>query len=252
MPAPPAEDIRRIPNNPGASGAGPGGMVLAQGKNGLFRRGLLAKGCKEDSVRAQCVARSSWQPGRGLSLRLITAALWLGSCPHRPQGFFLVDQRMKKRILLADDDEPVRTMVGRVLELEDYEVLVARSGTEAVNKALTIPPDLVLLDIGMPDKDGWEAFALINRVQPFVPVILITARLNQQRAAAAAGIEALMEKPLDLALLLKTIRDLLDQSDQERARRLGSLESRNSPGHCLSQVERGQSRSGKEFSSPKP
>ena len=161
-------------------------------------------------------------------MRLITAALWLGSCPHRPQGFFLVDQRMKKRILLADDDEPVRKMVGRVLELEDYEVLVARSGTEAVNKALTIPPDLVLLDIGMPDKDGWEAFALINRVQPFVPVILITARLNQQRAAAAAGIEALMEKPLDLALLLKTIRDLLDRA------------------------ERGQSRSGKEFSSRKP
>ena len=113
---------------------------------------------------------------------------------------------MKRRILLADDDESVRIMVGRVLESEDYEVVLARTGREAISRALSGAPDLVLLDITMPDKNGWEAFELIDRIHPFVPVIVITARPNQHDYATQVGIDALMEKPLDLALLLKTIR----------------------------------------------
>ena len=58
---------------------------------------------------------------------------------------------MKRRILLADDDESVRIMVGRVLESEDYEVVLARTGREAISRALSGAPDLVLLDITMPD-----------------------------------------------------------------------------------------------------
>ena len=127
---------------------------------------------------------------------------------------------MKRRILLADDDESVRTMVGRVLQMEDYEVLFAQTGREAIRKALSEEPDLVLLDITMPDKDGWQAFELIERMHPFVPVIVITARPNQHQRASQTGIDALMEKPLDLALLLETIRHLLDESDQERVKRL--------------------------------
>lgn len=127
---------------------------------------------------------------------------------------------MKRRILLADDDESVRKMVGRVLESEDYEVLLAQTGCEAMNKALTGSPDLVLLDISMPDKDGWEAYHLIDRLQPLVPVIVITARPNEHQHAFEVGVDAIMEKPLDLAELLKMIRDLLDRSDLNRARKL--------------------------------
>ena len=111
-------------------------------------------------------------------------------------------------------------MVGRVLESEDYEVVLARTGREAISRALSGAPDLVLLDITMPDKNGWEAFELIDRIHPFVPVIVITARPNQHDYATQVGIDALMEKPLDLALLLKTIRELLDESDQQRVKRL--------------------------------
>ncbi len=127
---------------------------------------------------------------------------------------------MKRRILLADDDESVRKMVGRVLESEDYEVMLAQTGREAIIRALSSSPDLVLLDLNMPDKNGWEAFELIERIHPHVPVIVITARPNQHERATQAGIDALMEKPLNLELLLKTIRSLLDQSDQDRIRRL--------------------------------
>jgi DNA-binding response OmpR family regulator len=125
-----------------------------------------------------------------------------------------------RRILLADDDESVRRMVGRVLESEHYVVLQARTGREAISAALSGAPDLVLLDIGMPEKDGWEAFELIDRIRPFVPVIVITGRASQRDRATQAGIDALMEKPLDLTALLKTIHDLLGQSDLERVHRL--------------------------------
>jgi len=127
---------------------------------------------------------------------------------------------MKRRILLADDDESVRKMVGRVLESEDYDVLFARTGHEAMNQAVTGSPDLVLLDLGMPDKDGWEALRLIDRLQPCIPVIVITARPNEHERAIRAGVEAFMEKPLDPPTLLKVIRDVLDKVDLERAQKL--------------------------------
>ena len=84
---------------------------------------------------------------------------------------------MNKTILLADDDDSVRHTLGRVLQSEEYNVLLARTGREAVAEFLhNGPPDLVLLDLNMPDKDGWEAFHLMNRLEPIVPVIVITAR----------------------------------------------------------------------------
>jgi two-component system response regulator MprA len=127
---------------------------------------------------------------------------------------------MRKRILLADDDNAVRESLGRVLESENYEVLLACTGREAVHHFTANAPDLVLLDLNMPDKDGWEAFDLMEKVHPLIPTIIITARPHQHQRANGMGIDALMEKPLDLPLLLQTIRRLLDESDEERLARL--------------------------------
>jgi len=127
---------------------------------------------------------------------------------------------MKKRILLADDDESVRKMVARVLESEDYEVLPAKTGREAVAKFMSGSPDLILLDLNMPEQDGWQAFGWISHQHPFVPVIIITARPNQYPRAVDMGIDALMEKPLDLPVLLRTIRDLLAEPEDQRVARL--------------------------------
>jgi CheY-like chemotaxis protein len=127
---------------------------------------------------------------------------------------------MKKKILLADDDESVRKMVGRVLETAGYAVLPATTGQEAVARHQSGQPDLVLLDLKMPDHDGWESFKQISEANPLVPVIVITAWPNQYDEAVQRGIDALMEKPLDIALLLQTIQDLLAESEQDRARRL--------------------------------
>ena len=121
--------------------------------------------------------------------------------------------------MLADDDSSIRTMLGRILETE-HCVVVASTGREAASQFLSgHPPDLVLLDLNMPDKDGWEACHLIRTLDTLVPVIVITARPNQYEEAARRGVDALMEKPLDLPLLIQSIDDLLRESDESRYRR---------------------------------
>lgn len=117
-----------------------------------------------------------------------------------------------KTILLADDDPAIRQMLGQVLALEQYNVIYAATGRETAAQFISCVPDLVLLDLNMPDRDGWDAFHLMNSTHPLVPVIVITARPHQQERATALGVTSLMEKPLDIALLLRTVRDLLDRA----------------------------------------
>ena len=116
---------------------------------------------------------------------------------------------MKHKILLVDDDPGVRRMLLRVLEEEDYAVVPAADGLEALESATSNAPDLVLLDLNLPHQNGWETFKRLVADNPSLPVIIITARANQLFPALAAGAGALMEKPLDLPKLLRTIRDLL-------------------------------------------
>ncbi len=132
----------------------------------------------------------------------------------------LLPRPVRKSILLSDDDRSVRELLGRVLESEHYEVVYAKTGREAVARFHAGPPDLVLLDLNMPEQDGWEVFGQICAKDPLVPVIVITARPEQHRQAIELGIDALMEKPLDLPLLLDTIRTLLEETESERVRRL--------------------------------
>ncbi len=127
---------------------------------------------------------------------------------------------MNKRILLVDDDEAVRKMVGRVLESAGYQVLLAASGREAVAKFRNGQPHLVLLDLKMPDQDGWAAFEEVSQHDPLVPVIVITAWPNQYEQAVQRGIDALMEKPLDMAVLLVNIQRLLEEPEKKRTARL--------------------------------
>jgi CheY-like chemotaxis protein len=136
--------------------------------------------------------------------------------------FALKATSVMKTILLADDDAAIRQTLGQILVLEQYSVVFAATGREAATKFISRLPDLVLLDLNMPGRDGWEAFHLMNDTLPLVPVIVITARPHQQERAASSGVAALMEKPLDIPLLLKLIRDLLSNSASKPGLRLAA------------------------------
>src|SRR5437773_2247279 len=109
---------------------------------------------------------------------------------------------MKSKILLVDDDPAVRRMLSRVLEDEDYTVLLATNAAEALEVASAAGVDVALLDLNLPDQTGWELFERLISAHPLLPIVILTARANQLFPALAAGVGALMEKPLDLPKLL--------------------------------------------------
>jgi len=111
------------------------------------------------------------------------------------------------------------------LSAEGYNVLPATNGAEALEFAGKAHFDLVLLDLNMPGMDGWDTFEQLTEKKPLLPVIVITARPNQRFTALAAGIGALMEKPLDIQKLFATIRGLLDEPEDVRIARLAGRPS---------------------------
>ena len=128
-------------------------------------------------------------------------------------------------ILLVDDDAGVRVSLQDMLVAEGYLVIPADDGQQALELIASISIDLVLLDLNMPRKNGWDTFERLSAEHPLVPVILITARPNQLFTAVGAGVGALLEKPLDIPHLLTTIGRLLTESSEVRLRRLAGHES---------------------------
>ncbi len=114
---------------------------------------------------------------------------------------------MKKTLLIADDDLSVRKALGKVLKDAGYDVMEASNGAQTVEQFTTGQVDLLLLDIGLPIRNGWEIFESIISQAPAFPIIVIAGKENQVDTALAAGVGALMEKPLDVAQLLKPSRN---------------------------------------------
>lgn len=127
------------------------------------------------------------------------------------------------RILVADDDASIRESLGKLLRNSGYQVTFAADGQEAIEKFDADQINLVLLDLQMPNKSGWDAFERVTATNPLVPVIIITGRQNQQELAAGAGVGTLMQKPLDVPALLQTIAKLLAESAETRLKRLAGL-----------------------------
>jgi len=125
-----------------------------------------------------------------------------------------------KRILVADDDATVRAALAGVLESEGYVVDEAHNGIEAVTRAIEHSPNLVLLDLAMPHWDGWKALGRLDRVKHLLPVIVITARPNQYEEAVRLGVDAFMEKPLNIPVLLCAIKRLVNESPERRMARV--------------------------------
>jgi DNA-binding response OmpR family regulator len=129
-----------------------------------------------------------------------------------------------KRILVADDDATVRGSLAAVLESEGYAVDEAHDGIETVSQAIEHSPDLVLLDLNMPRLDGWLTLLRLDQVSPVLPVIVITARPHQYMEAVCRGVDAFMEKPLNIPVLLRTIKRLVSETREQHASRLTNRE----------------------------
>jgi DNA-binding NtrC family response regulator len=126
----------------------------------------------------------------------------------------------KKKVLVVDDDTSVRESLGKVLGDAGYEVLLATDGLEARERLDSDPVDLLLLDINLPRQNGWDTFERITSQDPTIPIIIVTGQPDQYPTALAAGVGALMEKPVDVPQLLQTIEELLVEPREDRLRRM--------------------------------
>ena len=126
----------------------------------------------------------------------------------------------RKRVLIVDDDALVRASLASVLECEGYEVYGAADGQAAVKSAIDHVPDLVLLDLNMPNMDGWSAFTKLEHTRPLIPIIVITARPHQYKNAVRLGVDAFMEKPLNIPVLLRAIRKLTHEPEDRHTKRI--------------------------------
>lgn len=119
----------------------------------------------------------------------------------------------KKRILVVDDSEQIRQSLERLLRSENYDVLLATNGQEALAMIECKAVDLILLDLAMPGLSGWETLRRLSDFSPPVPVVVMTGHAQQRTWVESLGARALFEKPLDPAGILQTIHEVLrDQS----------------------------------------
>jgi CheY-like chemotaxis protein len=127
-----------------------------------------------------------------------------------------------KTVLYVDDDLPSRELCRRVLEDEDYRVLLAEDGAEAVDVVKAESPDVVVLDIRMPQKGGLEAAEEINAINAELPIILYTGNddvcLSDHRAQYAS---ACISKGSSFTELVLAISRVLSQAKQDASLRFG-------------------------------
>ncbi len=125
-----------------------------------------------------------------------------------------------RTILIAEDNEDLRGMLGQFLGANGYRTVGAADGHEAVEAAARERPDLIIMDLGMPGMDGLSAVAEIRRHESDeTPVVIVSAydRLEFRTEAVAAGCAGFITKPVDPAELLKTIRMLLERVEGDAA-----------------------------------
>jgi two-component system, cell cycle response regulator DivK len=123
------------------------------------------------------------------------------------------------RVLLVEDNELNRDMLSRRLARRGFHVVTAVDGEAAIQQTNEIKPDLILMDMGLPGLNGWDATRRIkaNPETNAIPVIALTAHaMNVDREQAlAAGCDAFETKPVELDRLLSTIRNLLSAREQK-------------------------------------
>lgn len=121
------------------------------------------------------------------------------------------------RILYIEDDPEMIDLVAMILKRRDVILVGAQGGREGLEVAKKNPPDLILLDLMMPDMDGWEVYQQIKNSENLhaTPVIIITAKaqnIDRVLGLEVAGVDDYISKPFHPSDLLKSIDTLLSRN----------------------------------------
>jgi two-component system OmpR family response regulator len=121
------------------------------------------------------------------------------------------------RLLVVDDEPTILELLAGTLRFAGFDVLTAVSGAEALRAAAAVKPDLILLDVMMPDCDGFDVIRRIRASGPRIPVIFLTARdsVNERVTGLTLGGDDYVTKPFSLDEVLARIRAVLRRSRGE-------------------------------------
>ena len=119
-------------------------------------------------------------------------------------------------ILLVEDNEMNRDMLSRRLQRKDYKVISAINGEDAVIIAKQLSPDIILMDMELPIKDGWVASKEIKAIMPSTPIIALTAHAfaGDKEKALSAGCDDYATKPVDFNALIGMLNKYRDLNFQ--------------------------------------
>lgn len=125
---------------------------------------------------------------------------------------------MKAHILVVDDDPRITDLLRRVLAYEGYTVAMAATGTEALNRTLERPPDLIVLDIMLPGLNGLEVAKRLRAAGDNVPILMLTARdaIADRVKGLEIGADDYLVKPFAPEELVARVKALLRRSREER------------------------------------
>ena len=120
----------------------------------------------------------------------------------------------QKRILIVDDEFDIVSVMERRLTVENYEVITARNGNDAITFARLYSPDLIIVDVGLADMHGGEVIGKIRENESLkdVPCIVISAlysKADQIEKKGLFGAEALFAKPYEIGQVLETVDRIL-------------------------------------------
>jgi len=122
----------------------------------------------------------------------------------------------KGRILVVEDNMDTYELLRFILERNEYESFLAMNGRDGVNAARLQMPDLILMDLSMPEMDGWEATRRIktDSKTASIPLIAVTAHAlpGDRKRALEAGCNDYLTKPLDLHELVQLVGKILDRT----------------------------------------
>lgn len=124
-----------------------------------------------------------------------------------------------KKVLVVDDEPDTLELVKLVLESGGFEAILANNGKEALDQIATVRPDLVLLDIMMPDMDGWDVFRKMKERDPGIPIAILTAKA--QNIDKLLGLHVLkaddyITKPFGKNELISKVKKLTESTEKKQ------------------------------------
>lgn len=120
---------------------------------------------------------------------------------------------MAHRVLIVDDQKGVRRLLEELFKKEGYEVNVAVDGKDSIEKVKAYTPDIILMDMKMPNMNGLEASEEIIKYDHTIPIIMMTAygEMEVIQKALEAGVKKYITKPFDIIDLRNLVREVLEQ-----------------------------------------